>query len=99
MRNKLTLATSKIFVLVRVMKRRESISVLEYYNTVETCMMFYLLIVWLNPKRILCFDWLPERARRAYLSRSGFPALVPQEKRSLFGHIVYYLLTKLVSSR
>ena len=45
MQNKLTLATSKIFVLVGVMKRRESISVLEYYNNVETCMMYYLLIV------------------------------------------------------
>ena len=78
------MAASKIFVLVRVMKRRESISVLEYYNNVETCMMFYLLIVWLNPKRILCFDWLPERARKAYPSRSGFPALVPQEKNFSF---------------
>ena len=95
LRNKLTLATSKIFVLVRIMRRRESISVLEYYNNVETCMMFYLLIVWLNPKRILCFDWLPERQGKAHLSRSGFPALVPQEKSSLFGHTVYYLLTKL----
>ena len=47
-------------------------------------------------KRILCSDWLPERARKAYLSSSGFPALVSQEKSSLFGHIVYYLLTKLV---
>ena len=45
MRNKLTLATSKMFVLVGVMKRRESISAREYYNNVETCMMYYLLIV------------------------------------------------------
>ena len=45
MRNKLTLATSKILVLVGVMERRESISVQEYYNNVETCMMYYLLIV------------------------------------------------------
>ena len=29
---------------------------------------------------ILCSDWLPERARWAYLARSGFPALVRQGK-------------------
>ena len=27
-------------------------------------------------KRTLCSDWLPERARWAYLARSGLPALV-----------------------
>ena len=35
-------------------------------------------------EQILCSDWLPERARKACLSRSGFPTLVPQEKSSLF---------------
>ena len=40
-------------------------------------------------KRILLSDWLPEqarwaRARWAYLSRSGFPAMVPQEKFSFW---------------
>ena len=50
-------------------------------------------VVWLAPragkmKRILCSDWLPERARWAYLARSGFPALFPQ-KRNSFGGILY----------
>ena len=31
-------------------------------------------------KQFLCSDWLPERARSAYLARPGFPASVPQEK-------------------
>ena len=35
-------------------------------------------------KRILCFDWLPERARWAHHARSGFSALIPQEKVSFF---------------
>ena len=44
-------------------------------------------ITWLNPqagkmKRILCSDWLPERARWAQLTYSGFPAFVPQEQVS-----------------
>ena len=34
-----------------------------------------------------------------FLTRSGFPALVPQEKSSLSGHIIYPLLTKTVRSR
>ena len=34
-------------------------------------------------KRILCSDWLPERARWAYLARSGLPALVPQKRNSI----------------
>ena len=53
-------------------------------------------------KRILCYDWLPERARWAYLARSGFPALFPQKRKSLVkfcGHIINPLLTKLVRSR
>ena len=41
-------------------------------------------------KRILCSDRLPERARWAQLTCSGFPAFVPQEK--------ILLLTKLVRS-
>ena len=41
------------------------------------------LIKWLAPragkmKRILCSDWLPERARWAHLARSGLPAIFPQ---------------------
>ena len=34
-------------------------------------------------KRILGSDWLPERARWAYLARSGLPALVPQKRNSV----------------
>ena len=46
------------------------------------------LIIWLVPQagkmqRILCTDWLPERARWAYLARSGLPALVPQKRKSV----------------
>ena len=45
-------------------------------------------IIWLAPraskmKRILCSDWLSERARWAYLARSGLPALVPQKRNSV----------------
>ena len=35
-------------------------------------------------QRILRPDWLPERARWAYLARTGFPALVPQQGKVLF---------------
>ena len=40
-------------------------------------------IMWPAPragtmKRILCSDWLPERARWAYLAPSGLPALFGQ---------------------
>ena len=41
--------------------------------------------------RILHFDWLAERARRArraYLASLGFPDLLPQEGISIFGHII-----------
>ena len=34
-------------------------------------------------KRILCSDWLPERARWAYLARSGLRVLVPQKQNSV----------------
>ena len=34
-------------------------------------------------KRILCSDWLPERARWAYLARSGLRALFPQKRTFL----------------
>ena len=47
-------------------------------------------------KRIQHSDWLPGRARLAYLARSGFPALFPARKSSVFGHIIIPLLTKLV---
>ena len=50
-------------------------------------------------KRILHSDWLPERARWDHLASSGFPALVPQGKSSLFRHIIDPLLTKLVRPR
>ena len=48
-------------------------------------------------KLILCSDWLPERARWAYLARSGLPALVPQKRNSV--GVINPLLTKLVRSR
>ena len=35
-------------------------------------------------KQIPHSDWLPERAKWAHLARSGFPALVPQEKKFCF---------------
>ena len=35
-------------------------------------------------KRIQHSDWLPERARLAYHARSGFPALFPARKSSVF---------------
>ena len=43
-------------------------------------------------KWILCSDWLPERARWAYLARSGLPALVPQKRKS-FG-VIFWPLNK-----
>ena len=51
------------------------------------------IIIWLAPragkmKQILCSDWLPERARWAYLAHSGLPVLVPQ-KRNSFGVIFW----------
>ena len=64
-------------------------------------------MIWLAPragkmKRILCSDWLPERARWAYLVRSGFPALLPK-KAKFFGLILWPfnkpLLTKSVPTR
>ena len=80
------------------------LSMVKYYDkkTVITC-----FIIWLAPragkmKRIPCSDWLPERARWAYLARSGLPALDPQKRNSfgvIFGHIINLLLTKLVRSR
>ena len=33
-----------------------------------------------NMKQILCFDWLPERARWAYCARTGLPALILRKK-------------------
>ena len=45
--------------------------------------VFLRLSQLLMMKRILCSDWLPERARWAYLARSGLPALVPQKRNSV----------------
>lgn len=38
--------------------------------------------------RILRFDWLVVRPRRAYLASLGFPDLLPQEGISIFGDII-----------
>ena len=46
--------------------------------------------------QILCSDWLPERARWAYLCRSGPPTLVPGRKNSVFGDIIKPSLTTFV---
>ena len=58
--------------------------------------------IWLNPragkvKRILCSDWLSERARSAHLA--GPSCVGPARKISLFGYFINPLLTKFVSSR
>ena len=59
---------------------------------------FLAFMIWLNPragkmKRILCSDWLPERAEWAFLARSGFPASVKKRKSFIFGQIINPLLT------
>ena len=61
-----------------------------------------MFIIWLalragKMKRVLYSDWLPERARWAYLACSGLPALI--RKSEIFGHIRNPVLTKLVWSR
>jgi len=38
--------------------------------------------------QILCSDWLPERARWSYLSRSGLPAGFPQYLAIFASHLV-----------
>ena len=48
-------------------------------------------------KRILCSDWLSERARSAHLA--GPSCVGPARKISLFGYFINPLLTKFVSSR
>jgi len=48
--------------------------------------------------RILCCDWLPERARRCSLSRSRLPVM-SRKKIEFLLHIINPLLTKLVRSR
>ena len=58
--------------------------------------------IWLNPragkvKRILCSDWLSERARSTHLA--GPSCVGPARKISLFGYFINPLLTKFVSSR
>ena len=48
-------------------------------------------------KRILCSDWLSERARSAHLA--GPSCVGPARKISLFVYFINPLLTKFVSSR
>ena len=60
--------------------------------------------MWLNQragkmKGILGSDWLPKRARWAYLALPKISYIVLARKSSLFGHIINPLLTKLVQSR
>ena len=38
-------------------------------------------------KRILYSDWLPERARWAFLARSGLPALIPRMKKLSYNYV------------
>ena len=56
-------------------------------------------IIWLNPragnvKRFLCTDWLPQRARWANRTRSGFSALrmKSRERKFSFVQFLYILL-------
>ena len=59
-----------------------------FENVVEVRKRIMLLLVYLfyymagsasgKTKQMLCSDWLSERARWAYLTRSGLPALFPQ---------------------
>ena len=49
-------------------------------------------------KKILRCDWLPERAKWAYLARSGLPA-ASRMRNFREGHIINPLLTKLVRSK
>ena len=48
--------------------------------------------------QILSCNWLPERARSSYLTRSGLPAAF-RKKKFPESHIINPLLTKLVRSR
>ena len=48
-----------------------------------------ITMIWLNPregkmKRVLCSDWLIDRARWLFIAGSGLPALILQ-KNILFG--------------
>ena len=61
------------------------------------------IIIWLAPRagkrnQIARCDWLPERARRSHLARSGLPAV---SRNQIFtkSHIINPLLTKFVRSR
>jgi len=61
------------------------------------------IIIWLAPwagkmNQIACCDWLPERARRSHLARSGLPA-VSRMKNFPESHTINPLLTKFVRSR
>ena len=41
--------------------------------------------------RILCSDWLPERARWAHLARSGLPVLIPRKKKSSWSGLTKFV--------
>ena len=49
--------------------------------------------------QILRCDWLPERATRSFLARSGLPAVFREKNSSESRHTINPLLTKLVRSR
>ena len=56
-------------------------------------------IMWLKMKRIRRTDRRLEWERWVHFARSGFPALVPQEKFLFLSFFCHPLLTKLVRSR
>ena len=64
-----------------------------YVYHMERCKPVTMFVTWLAPragkmKRILCSDWLSERARWAYLARSGSSALF-SAKAKFFGVIFW----------
>ena len=79
-------------------KKKDSIKVellliltLTRFITEYGCNNFYYMVgsACGKMKRILCSDRLPERARMAYLARSGLPALLPSVKVKFFGVIFW----------
>ena len=53
----------------------------------HTIILVYIFIIWQAPRagsmqRILCSDWLPERARWSDTARPGLPRFVPANKIS-----------------
>ena len=64
-----------------------------------------LFIIWQAPRagsmrRILCFDWLPERARWSDTARPGLPVSFPQIKfRQSKGVHESFLSLKLLSAK